>query len=220
MQSNQGDRLKEERLRIGLSQVDFVTAIGSSKTTVFSWEKGETFPNSIHLEKMHHLGMDIQYIVTGERKSFLIGSINSTDEFLQIPVYPAEVCAGNGIDAFDQDPLYHHAFRKDWIKLRGFTPSELAIIKIKGDSMEPVLQNGEYVLLNRGSKQPKTGCIYVVRIGTELLAKYVEMQIGGNIVLRSKNTFYHDIVISPSEMENSNVEILGEIVQGSREYIN
>lgn len=217
MNTSHGERLKNERLRLNMSQTEFIEIINASKTTVFNWERGETYPSSLQLEQMAKIGMDIMYIVTGVRSSQ--NTVSENDEFEYIPVFDTEVCAGNGVDAFEHAPIYRHAFRKNWLKFHGFTASNLAIIKIKGDSMEPILTNGEYVVINRESKEPKTGRIFVVRIGTELLAKLIEVQLNGNIVLKSKNSFYDNIVVSEQDMAASGFEIVGEIVQGSRDFI-
>lgn len=220
MNNSHGERLKNERLRLGYSQTDFINLINASKTTVFNWERGETYPNSLQLEQMAGMGMDVLYIITGKRTNEDVpiqGALS--DEFVYIPVFDTEVCAGNGTDAFDAEPLYHHAFRKSWIKFHNLTSTALAIIKIKGDSMEPKLQDGEYVMLNRESTQPKTGRIFTVRIGNELLAKYVELQLNGNIILKSKNPFYDNITVTPKDAESSGFVVIGEIIQASRDFI-
>lgn len=64
---NIGDRLKEERERLGFSQFDFAALTGSSKGSQISWEKGRAFPNAEYLEAIAATGADILYIVTGER---------------------------------------------------------------------------------------------------------------------------------------------------------
>jgi transcriptional regulator with XRE-family HTH domain len=64
---NIGERLKEERERLGYSQYDFAAITGSSKGSQISWEKGRAFPNAEYLEAIAATGADILYIVTGER---------------------------------------------------------------------------------------------------------------------------------------------------------
>ena len=62
-----GGRLKEERLRLGLSQTAFGLLRGAGKTTVIAWERGTAFPNAQFLEQAALIGADVRYIVTGLR---------------------------------------------------------------------------------------------------------------------------------------------------------
>jgi transcriptional regulator with XRE-family HTH domain len=63
-----GDRLKEERVRLGYSQPGFYAlGGGKGKQTMIQWEKGETYPNAEFLEAIARVGADVLYIVTGVR---------------------------------------------------------------------------------------------------------------------------------------------------------
>ena len=63
-----GERLKEERQLIRLNQTDLAEQCGVSKNTQLAYEKGERSPDAVYLEKAAALGMDVLYVVTGERK--------------------------------------------------------------------------------------------------------------------------------------------------------
>ena len=63
-----GARLREERLRVGVSQVDFATHCGTSRNALLQWERGETAPNAGLLATMTALGIDVLYVVTGQRQ--------------------------------------------------------------------------------------------------------------------------------------------------------
>jgi len=61
------DRLKEERLRIGLSQVAFGAIGGVGKHAQINYEKGARHPDSAYLEAIAAAGADVLYILTGQR---------------------------------------------------------------------------------------------------------------------------------------------------------
>ncbi len=66
---NFGQRLKEERARIGKSQAQLAEDLGVAKNTVQNWEhpdKGTPIPAD-KLSRCAELGMDAQYILTGVR---------------------------------------------------------------------------------------------------------------------------------------------------------
>lgn len=64
---NSGERLKEERGRVGLNQAQLATIAGVSKTTQFNYEKGDRTPDISYLAAISSAGLDIFYIVTGQR---------------------------------------------------------------------------------------------------------------------------------------------------------
>lgn len=65
---NIGERLKEERVRLGYSQADFAAIAGVAKTSQFNYEKGERSPDAAYLAAVAEKGVDVLYVVTGERK--------------------------------------------------------------------------------------------------------------------------------------------------------
>ena len=60
-----GLRLKEERLRLGLSQTDFAALAGVKKGTQISWEKDSSSPTAQALVAFVEAGADILYVLTG-----------------------------------------------------------------------------------------------------------------------------------------------------------
>ncbi|WP_290604942.1 helix-turn-helix transcriptional regulator [Arsenophonus sp. ENCA] len=62
-----GDRLKSERLRLGLSQEMFAERCGVKKLTQYNYEKSERHPDAGYLIAAKALGVDLNYVMTGER---------------------------------------------------------------------------------------------------------------------------------------------------------
>lgn len=62
-----GERLREERLRIAFAQVAFAEACDINRGTLSNWEKGVQTPPAAVLGVMATLGIDVLYVVTGER---------------------------------------------------------------------------------------------------------------------------------------------------------
>lgn len=80
-----GERLKEERSRLGLSQTDLGAAGGVGKTTQINYEKGSGSPDAKFLAAVAGMGVDVLYVVTGERKPRSSDSISSeVAEFLEV----------------------------------------------------------------------------------------------------------------------------------------
>ncbi|EPL63709.1 Putative phage repressor [Stutzerimonas stutzeri B1SMN1] len=62
-----GERLKEERKRLGLTQPGLADVAGAAKRTVIDWEKGVSSPTAAQLEALSRVGMDVLFVVTGLR---------------------------------------------------------------------------------------------------------------------------------------------------------
>ena len=64
-----GERIKEERERLGFNQGDFAALAEATRKTLFNWESGAASPNAAVLAAWAQHGLDVLYVVTGERLS-------------------------------------------------------------------------------------------------------------------------------------------------------
>lgn len=62
-----GDRLREERERLGLSQGAFGELGGVKANAQGNYEKGVRSPDAAYLAAVAAIGLDVLYVVTGER---------------------------------------------------------------------------------------------------------------------------------------------------------
>lgn len=62
-----GERLKEERRRLGMSKVEFAKRVGVHRNTQTNYESGEREPDADYLEAAEKLGVSLSYILDGER---------------------------------------------------------------------------------------------------------------------------------------------------------
>lgn len=62
-------RLREERERIGFSQLDAETLFGISRVTWGKYERGDTTPGADVLTALAAAGADVLYILTGTRNA-------------------------------------------------------------------------------------------------------------------------------------------------------
>lgn len=80
-----GERLKEERLRIGLSQTEFAKIIGKTKQAIVNYESGNRSICANDLSFLaSKLNIDVFYVLIGERN---IQSTLSSDEISMINTY-------------------------------------------------------------------------------------------------------------------------------------
>lgn len=62
-----GERIKEERERLGFNQTDFAALSQSTRKALFNWESGIASPNAAALAAWAAVGLDVLYVVTGQR---------------------------------------------------------------------------------------------------------------------------------------------------------
>lgn len=68
-----GFRLKEERQRLGLTQAAFSESAGAKPRTLIDWEKGVSSPTAVQLSALGSVGVDVQFVLTGQRQQSGIG---------------------------------------------------------------------------------------------------------------------------------------------------
>ena len=64
-----GDRIKEDRDRLNLTLPAFAEAAGAKKRTAIDWQNGTSSPTAAQLAALAKVGVDVRYVVTGERAS-------------------------------------------------------------------------------------------------------------------------------------------------------
>lgn len=52
---------------MGLSQTDFAKLVGHSRSGQASYERGDNIPGGAYLSALHAIGVDVLYILTGNR---------------------------------------------------------------------------------------------------------------------------------------------------------
>lgn len=77
-----GARLQAERKRLGLNQEQFAEVMGVSKRTQAAYEGGNSEPGTVYLNKGAAVGLDVLYVVTGERKPAQTDSLTEEENTL------------------------------------------------------------------------------------------------------------------------------------------
>jgi phage repressor protein C with HTH and peptisase S24 domain len=128
--------------------------------------------------------------------------------FAMIPRVAIELSAGNGSIANRENDLPPLAFREDWIRRKNVTSrSNLRVCDVRGDSMEPYLEDGDTVLIDTGQQDIVDNEVYAIAYGNDLRIKRIAKRFDGGLFVRSDNPKYPEEIISPTDMEH--VRVLG-----------
>ncbi|MBZ3664899.1 helix-turn-helix domain-containing protein [Pseudomonas monteilii] len=74
-----GERLREERERFGWNQEELGQLGGVNRNTQGKYEKGDRSPDAAYLAALAEKGVDVLYVLTGERKSQAPGDISAEE---------------------------------------------------------------------------------------------------------------------------------------------
>lgn len=74
-----GERLKEERERLGMNQTDFAAQLNVSKNSQYNYEKGERSPDALYLAAADAFGVDVLYVITGRRQPVELESLSQEE---------------------------------------------------------------------------------------------------------------------------------------------
>lgn len=206
------DRFKDRLVEsIGSESVrSFSFRCGISESVIRKYLAG-SYPNVDKLPRLAEAtGRSIEWLLTGIEPSSEKPITSFNDEFALIPGYRVQVSAGHGsLNPDHLDPVRHLAFRRKWLKFRGFDEHELAIVWAKGDSMEPTIHSNDTLVVHLGRNTPADGHIYIFRNDDELFVKRYQSMLG-TWRLISDNSFYPAVDIPKSDQHN--FEVVGQVV--------
>lgn len=111
------------------------------------------------------------------------------------------------------DVIDTRAFRADWVRNRLRARAEdLAMLIAYGDSMNPLISDGDSMLVDLRVKQPLNDDIYVIRSGNSLQVKRVQRTFNGGLRIISENPAYPSELMSPEDLTTSDWECVGRVV--------
>ncbi len=131
---------------------------------------------------------------------------NRKSDWIDVPRLDVDVSAGPGAVTAQEVPFDAFRFSRKWLAEQGLDGAQLSAIRVVGDSMEPLLREGDEVLVDRRD-QPFRDGVHVVRLDDSLLVKRVANQGAGRFSLLSQNLAYPPIQVSAEEFE-----VIGRVV--------
>jgi len=124
---------------------------------------------------------------------------SSESDWIDVPRLPLGASAGPGAAMESERPIGVLRFARSWLRRQGLEPQRLSAITVEGDSMEPVLRDGDEILVDVTPRALRDG-IHVVRVDGMLLVKRLETGRPGLVVLRSANPAYDPIELAAREL--------------------
>ncbi|NBH82856.1 XRE family transcriptional regulator [bacterium C-53] len=203
-----GDRIKNIRDKLNLSQVDFADKIDVSKQTLYKYEnniitnipsnKIEAIAAIGRVSPAYIMGWDFSDISNKKRKGVTINVVG-------------RVAAGIPIEAIE------NIIDTEEITEELARTGDFFGLQIHGDSMAPNICDGDIVIV-RQQEDAETGDIVIATVnGTDATCKRLRKHNEG-IELIANNPTYDTLDFSNQEIIEKPVKIIGKIVELRRKF--
>jgi len=131
-----------------------------------------------------------------------------TEKFFRVRYFAdIRASAGGGAEVFDENYETITIDEKIMQNMVGMGNTELEAIHVDGESMEPTLQDGSIVFVDRTQTNINKDGIFIAATTAGLFIKRIRQRADGMIELISDNKAYSPEVLAPDE-----VAIVGKVV--------
>lgn len=121
------------------------------------------------------------------------------DNFALVSLYNVEASAGHGAVVDEEQEISQLAFRKKWLKNKNLRQDKLALIKARGDSMEPTLSDGDLLLVDTSIEKIIDDAIYVIQTDHHLVVKRLQQSFDCSLSIISDNPRYNQQRLDPEQ---------------------
>ena len=182
------ERIKQ--ITEGVSDRNFAQSAGLNPSTFRSVKTGSSPTLETLLSICRAANVNVGWLATGEGP-MRPGEQDAqkSAEYVGIPRYDATLSAGNGSWNADRATLLDHIpFTPEFLRRRlGRSSTEdLLILTAEGESMDPVISDGDLVMIDQRKKDLKDGIFAFVHNG-EARIKWLRKTISGDVEVISLN---------------------------------
>ena len=210
-----GDIIKKYRVEHGISMDEFSRQSGISKTYVWMLERNinsktgrEIVPTIEYIQKAAKgmfMDFDELFALIGDDVKVKLDDTIVGKKAILVPVL-GKVAAGIPISAIEEVLDYEEISEK-----LARTGSFFAL-KIKGDSMQPKIENGSVVIVRQQDDADSGNIVVALVNGDDAVCKKL-VKTSNGLQLVSLNPAYDPIFYSNDEIDSIPVKIIGKVVE-------
>ncbi|QUM81695.1 helix-turn-helix transcriptional regulator [Moritella sp. 5] len=223
------EKVKSIRKSTGLSQIKFCNETGIPISTLKKVESGVQQPSLTLLSKIinHNDFFKYSLWLFGDKTAPSLDQVSPLDTeqvdaaptfkneekiHIELPFYEISASAGVGLLAEVEEQPKTISFEPNWLRSEvGVCPTNVFLMLVEGDSMQPTLKNGSMIMVNKNIDNLSDG-IYVMRYDNNLLVKRLQMLPGGIIRVKSDNSMYDPWEITKSQLDGEELALIGRVV--------
>lgn len=202
------DRFKEIRINLDMSQKKMAKDLGISYTLLQNYEYDKSpISDSTLLKLRNKYDVNTDWLISGKGDMF---NHSKEAQILKLPYYKeVSAAAGSGALVYNEDSVEYMSIPSALIKITH--SNNIAIINSVGDSMSPLIDSNDLLIVDLNQKKFLSEEIYVVRIDDTLLVKRLQ-KIPDGVVLVSDNPKYKPIELTTEHFSSDNIAIIGKLV--------
>ena len=199
------DVIAESLLGKKVFDKDVADALQIPHATFATMKKRNSIPYSEILEFCALKKISVNWLFFDQAVDMLKAE---TDKFFQVRYFAdIKASAGGGAEVFDENFETITLDEKIMHNMVGMGNTELEAIHVDGESMEPTLQDGSIVFVDRTQTNINKNGIFIASTTGGLFIKRIQQRADGMIELISDNTLY-----PPQAIDASELTIVGKVV--------
>ncbi|WP_135459065.1 S24 family peptidase [Vibrio echinoideorum] len=177
--------------------VDLAKALGIAPRSIQNWRARENIPKDIFLKARQ----------TSQNP------LSELSGMVELTYYDVEASAGHG-SLIEVETSTEMSFAERYLRDElHVNPSEVFLMRAKGDSMYPTLKDGSLMMVKRLNDFSGDG-VYVFRVNGQVMVKRLQFQ-PAKIIFKSDNfQFYDPWELTHKEVGSTDFEILGQAIWG------
>ena len=199
------------------SQSELARELGINRSGITHARNNNRIPDNWIVKLFRRFRVNPQWVDTGRGPVFLSpeGREGAADQaFRQIPKVAARLSAGTGSFECGEEVTEYLSFPRAWLARKGAAASMVAM-EVFGQSMEPLIREGDTVLIDQSQSRIMAGAIYAVGVEDTILVKRLEKHPDA-LLLCSENPAFQPIRLDLPSLDK--VRVLGRIIWSCREY--
>lgn len=204
-----------------LTQTQLATIAKVKQPSVANWLNGRT--TSIRSENAlaicERLNVPTEWLIKGEGYPDLntraVASVDDDsigDDLVEIKTYRVRCGAGPSQvptfeDISEPTPFY---YRRTWLQKNSFKAEKLMRLEVHGESMEPLLWDGDHITIDTTQTAVLDGRVYAFTFDGEFRVKRMYKLLSGGVSLYSDNSRFPPEEIRPEDLER--FKVLGRVI--------
>lgn len=202
---SENNNIVKLRKRMGISQREVAERLNLSQAMIWGFEKGSKKPTIPQMKIMAEMfGVEVEALYGDTQSS------EKEDNTVTIDIISATPCCGSGEDncGYADDVVGKWVMpTRDFRELTFAKPQDVKQMRVIGDSMEPTIKDGDYILTDTSHNTFDVDGIYLVRLMNGLAVKRLQAGLN-NITIHSDNKKYQ-----PITAEAGQVVVIGKVIK-------
>lgn len=133
------------------------------------------------------------------------------DDLVSIPCLNVKASAGYGNHVYEERVVGHFQVSRAWVRnVLNCDPGKVHIIFVDGPSMEPTLEDGELVLIDRRCDKFDNDAVYAIQFDGQLRIKRVQLRWDGTVVIKSDNPKFDPDTLTQEQADR--LHVIGKVL--------